>query len=91
MKIDVEKVAQLAALKLTDQEIKTYGQQLSSILSHFNKITKVDTGNLSPMVTPTDIKNEFREDDVIHWENAETAVANAPEKSGNLFKVPPVV
>ena len=73
------------------EDTKLFAEQLPSLLGHFEKISLVDTGDLPPMVCPTDMHIEFREDDVIDWENAETAVANAPEKSGNLFKVPPVV
>ena len=91
MKIDVNRVAQLAALKLSEKEQELFANQLPSIFEHFEKIAAVDTGDLEPLVTPTDIVCEFREDDVADWENAETAVSNAPEKSGNLFKVPPVV
>ncbi len=87
----VNKVAGLGRLELTDEEKKTYATQLTNILGYFEKIAQIDTKNVQPLVTPTDIEAFWREDEAKAGLGAEAALSNAPEKSGNLFKVPPVV
>ncbi len=84
-------IAKLARLYVTDEEAKIYGEQLSKVLGQFEQISKVDTKNIEPLVTPTDMKAFWREDVVVKEGTAEDMVANAPQKTGNLFTVPPVV
>ena len=91
MEIDVKKVASLAALQLTAEEQENFAKQLPDIFNHFQKVAKINTEDIEPLVTPTDMKKVLRPDAAESWENPEAALANAPEKSGNLFKVPPVV
>lgn len=88
---EVEKIAQLARLSLTEAEKQAFAKQLSSVLSHFQQLGEVPTDGVEPLVTPTDMVEEWRVDQVQTWGDAETAVREAPEKVGNLFKVPPVV
>ena len=88
---DLKKVASLARLHLSDRELDVYPQQFAAILSYFEQIAKVDTNGVEPLVTPTDIEQTLRKDEIETWSGAEAALANAPERSGNLFKVPPVV
>jgi len=88
---EVARVAHLARLSLTTDETKQLASQLSSVLGHFEHVSKVDTKGVEPLVTPTDMSVTWREDEPRVWENAEAAMANAPEAVGNLFKVPPVV
>lgn len=88
---EVEKVAKLGRLSLTPEERMTLAQQLSSVLKHFDHVSKIPTEGIEPLVTPTDIQQYWREDARTHWESPEVAVSNAPERVGNLFKVPPVV
>jgi len=88
---EVEKIARLARLKLTDAEKTAYAKQLSNVLNHFQQLSAVATDGVEPLVTPTDIVDQWRKDEVKNWKGAETAVREAPEKVGNLFKVPPVV
>lgn len=87
----IEQIAKLAKLHISDQEAQQYGEKLSLILGHFEQISKVNTAGIEPMVTPTDIKAFWREDIVVKDLTAEEMVANAPQKTGNLFTVPPVV
>lgn len=88
---EVARVAHLARLSLEPSEAKQLAQDLSSILKHFEQVSKVDTQGVEPLITPTDMKMYWREDVAQTWESAEQAMANAPEAVGNLFKVPPVV
>ncbi len=89
--IDVKKIAHLARLSITPQEEKMYQEQMSSIFKHFEEIAAIDTTNVEPLVTPTEMKLVFRHDKKEILQTVEDAMANAPERSGNLFKVPPVV
>ncbi len=84
-------IAKLARLYITDEEAKLYGEQLSKVLGQFEQISKVSTEGIEPLVTPTDIESFWREDVAKKELSAEEIVANAPEKTGNLFTVPPVV
>lgn len=87
----IQHIARLARLKVSPEEATIYGDQLSKVLSHFEKISEIDTTGIEPLVTPTEIEIYLRTDEVKKENTAEEIVANAPEKAGNLFKVPPVV
>ena len=87
----IENIAQLARLKVTAEEAVEYGEQLSKVLAHFQQISKIDTTNIEPLVTPTEIEYYLRVDEAVPLAKTEEMLKNAPEKAGNLFKVPPVV
>jgi aspartyl-tRNA(Asn)/glutamyl-tRNA(Gln) amidotransferase subunit C len=87
----VLKISNLARLQISEAEAAAFTKQLNETLDNFNKIAKVDTSNIEPLLTPTEITPHLREDKVVPGLGAETMLANAPDKSGNLFKVPPVV
>ncbi len=87
----IEEIAKLARLYVTDQEAQHFGEQLSKVLGHFEQISKVNTAGIEPLVTPTDMDAFWREDIAKKETTAEEIVANAPQKTGNLFTVPPVV
>lgn len=85
----VEKIADLSRLELSPDEVATYSQKLSAILKHFDELNQLDTKNVEPLTTPTPIEPYMQED--IVKQSTQDMLANAPEKSGNLYKVPPVV
>lgn len=89
----VEKVAKLAKLKLSDEEVSAFTQQLSAVLENFEQIAQIDTKGVEPLVTPTDMSVHLRDDKIaVENENeSEKYLQNAPDKAGRLFKVPPVV
>ena len=89
--MDIDKVAKLSRLTLTDDESKAFTEQFDSILNYFEQIKNVDTANVDPMVTPTDIALYLRKDEDKVWEGSDQVLEDAPETSGQLFKVPPVV
>lgn len=88
-------MAKLARLKMNPEQAAHYGEQLSNVLTHFDQISKIDTANVEPMVNP--LEPEFFNDDAARADipeqlfSAEEMLRNAPDKTGNLFKVPPVV
>ncbi|PIS11633.1 MAG: Asp-tRNA(Asn)/Glu-tRNA(Gln) amidotransferase subunit GatC [Bdellovibrio sp. CG10_big_fil_rev_8_21_14_0_10_47_8] len=87
----VQHIATLARLYVTESEAQEYSRQLSKILGYFEQISQVNTQGVEPLVTPTEIECFWREDVVQKELSAEEIVANAPEKTGHLFTVPPVV
>jgi len=87
----VNKIADLAKLKLTENEVVEFTEQFKAIFDHFQKLSKVNTDNIEPLVTPSPITPQPREDVAVHGLGAEKSLQNAPDRQGNLFKVPPVV
>ncbi len=86
----VKKVSQLSRLKLSADELSAIQAQLSAVLENFEEIANVDTEGVRPLLSPSEIVQTLREDVVESFES-EKLLENAPEKSGRLFKVPPVV
>jgi aspartyl-tRNA(Asn)/glutamyl-tRNA(Gln) amidotransferase subunit C len=89
---DVAKVSTLARLQLDEAELTSLSETLSAVLANFEQIANIDTAGITPLVTPTDMTMSFREDKVSETlADSDRLLENAPEKSGRLFKVPPVV
>jgi aspartyl-tRNA(Asn)/glutamyl-tRNA(Gln) amidotransferase subunit C len=91
MKIDVEQVAKLARLGLSDQEKELFGQQLSAILEYAEVLNKLDTKNTPPTSHAIPMKNVLREDKVVGCDDVEAILANAPEAENHMFKVPRIL
>ncbi len=91
----VENVSKLARLKLNDSETNEMVDVLSKVLAHFEQISKVDTTDVRPLVTPTDMSMTLREDELdlatSNSASSDQLLENATERSGKLYKVPPVV
>ena len=86
------KIASLAKLKLTDQEIKEYSKDLTNILKWMEELKEVDVSNVQPITSVT--KNELYEREDITYKNMveqEKILLNAPEKVGEYFTVPKVI
>jgi len=87
----VQHVARLARLKLSEQELKCFSAQLSKILDYINQLNEVDTSSVEPMSHPLDLKNVFREDGVKPSLPRDEAMGNAPQSRSGFFLVPPVL
>ena len=87
----IEHIAKLARLKINPDNVQQYSDQLTKVLNHFDQISKIDTTGVEPLVTPTEIEIFHRNDVAIKNFDVEKLMENAPDRSGNLFKVPPVV
>jgi aspartyl-tRNA(Asn)/glutamyl-tRNA(Gln) amidotransferase subunit C len=87
----VQKVASLARLKISDEEAAAIAGQLSAVLENFKQLALVNTTGVEPLVTPTELTVRLREDEAVIEKDIEAFIVNAPARSGNLFKVPPVV
>ena len=90
-KKEVEHVANLARLSLSEEEKMQFADQLSSILDLAQKLNEVDTEQLKPTSHALDITNVFREDEARESIPRETALKNAPDQKDGHFKVPPVM
>ena len=88
---EVEKVAKLARLELTDIEKAAFAKQLSQILTHVETLKQYDTTGVEPTATVLGQVNVFRPDIVRPSLSVERAVANAPESVDGFFVVPKVI
>ncbi|MDW7674609.1 MAG: Asp-tRNA(Asn)/Glu-tRNA(Gln) amidotransferase subunit GatC [Bacillota bacterium] len=89
-KQDVEHVALLARLELSDTEKETYTEQLNSILGYVNMLDGLDTSKVEPTAHVLPLKNVFREDVVKEGLTQKEALKNAPEQENGFFKVPKI-
>lgn len=90
-KKDVEHIALLGRLELTEQEKDMYTRQLNDILGHFQFLVRLDTENVQPTAHVLPLKNVLREDWVGRHISREDALANCPDREENYFKVPKIV
>lgn len=89
---DVEHVAQLARLDLTDEEVETFREQLSAVLDRAQRIQSLDElDDLPPTAHPMAMSNVLRPDEVRPPENPRGVLDNAPEREGELFRVPRII
>lgn len=88
-KQEIEHIAKLARLELTKDELKKYGDQLSSVLSYIDQLREVEVANIEPTAQVTGLENIWREDRVKNWEADEVqlAIDNTPEMENGQLKV----
>ena len=90
-KEDVEKIANLAKLKFSDEELENFTPQMNEILNYMDKLNELDTENVEPLSHPVEQINVFREDKLKQSIFTEDALKNAPSKDEQFFKVPKVI
>jgi aspartyl-tRNA(Asn)/glutamyl-tRNA(Gln) amidotransferase subunit C len=91
VEIDVDHVARLARLALTDEERERFGRQLALILEHAQKVGEVAAEEVPATSHPVPRSNVYRPDQPEPSLTLEEALANAPEVEGDRFKVPRIV
>jgi aspartyl-tRNA(Asn)/glutamyl-tRNA(Gln) amidotransferase subunit C len=84
---EVEHVATLAKLDLTEEEKALFREQLSAILDYAAAVQRVDTSAVPPTATVLSLRNVMREDDVRPSLPVEDVLANAPEARDGFFVV----
>ena len=84
----VEHVARLARLELTEAEKESYTIQLGRILEHIGKLRELDTSGVEPTSHVIPLTNVLREDEVRPGLSREEALANAPDAVDGFFRVP---
>ena len=90
MKIDRETVlhiARLARLGVTESEVDKLTEQLSNIIENFAVLQKVDTTNIPPTAQSIALQNVFKKDEVCPSLPPEAALANAPKRENDFFRV----
>lgn len=92
MKIDkeqIQRIADLARLDLSDDELEKYRNQISDILVYIDQLQEVNTDNVEPTAQITGLENVLREDEICEWdkEESEKALNQAPELKNNQVKV----
>ena len=90
-KDDLINAARLGSLKLTNEELITYGEQLNKMFDFIDIIKEVDTSEVPETNQGLDLVNVFREDEIIESLTNEVALANASEASDGQFKVPTII
>lgn len=88
---DVEHVAALARLGLTDDEIDLMQGQLNRILEAVNELRSVDTSSVGPTATVIQLENVMREDVARPSIDREAVLANAPLREGPMLRVPVIL
>ena len=88
---DVEHVALLSRLELSETELDKYTGQLDAILEYIDVLNQVDTSAVEPMAHVLEIRNVMRADEVQPSLPREAALQNAPEAEDGFFKVPKIV
>ena len=87
----VEHVALLARLRLSEEEGARFTTQLNSILEHFEQLQQIDTSGVPPMSHAVPMSNVLRNDGPAPSLSAEEALENAPDRSRDCFRVPRVI
>lgn len=87
-KKEVEHIAWLAHIELSEQEKALFTEQFNDILEFFKKIDTVDTKGVEPTYHVLDLKNVYRKDETIPSLPAEEALKNAPKKEKKFIKAP---
>ena len=84
----LEHVAEVARIKLNEEEIKKFLPQLEEALEFFSKLKEVDTDNVKPSFQPVEIKNAMREDIEKESLSQDNALSLAEHKKNGYFKGP---
>ncbi|MDG2382955.1 MAG: Asp-tRNA(Asn)/Glu-tRNA(Gln) amidotransferase subunit GatC [Pirellulaceae bacterium] len=88
---EVEKVALLARLQLTEDELTTMTSQLGQILEYVDQLGQLDTEGVEPMAHAIEMSNVFAEDEVLASLPRDEVLANAPKRDDECYRVPAVL
>ncbi len=89
--IDIDYVANLARISLTDEEKERFSGQLGDVLEYIEKLNTVDVSGVEPTAHAFPLENVWREDTAEPGFSVETALQNAPASRRNMVVVPKVV
>ncbi|MEZ5170836.1 MAG: Asp-tRNA(Asn)/Glu-tRNA(Gln) amidotransferase subunit GatC [Acidimicrobiia bacterium] len=88
---DVEHVARLARLALTDDEVALFAEQLSGILEHAARVSALPTDGVPPSTHPILLRNVLRPDTVRASLDRDAVLAEAPDADDGRFRVPRIL
>ena len=87
-----EKIAKLAKIKLSEEDIDEYSKDLSKILTWIDKLKEVDVSETEPVTSVNNTKLQERKDELLlQLMDKKNLLSNAPEKNEDYFKVPKVI
>ena len=87
---DVEHVAKLARLELSEEEKQLFTKQLDDILKYVEQMSDIDTSNVEPMASAIPVTNVMRDDEVVYTNTKEELMQNAPDEEDGFFRVPKI-
>lgn len=90
-KEDIDKVAHLARLDLTNNELESLTNDMNSIISYIDKLAELNTENVEPTSHAVPVTNAFRADKENSYFTVEKGLSNAPDSEDSCFKVPKVI
>lgn len=89
--IDIAKVAALARIALSPEELEEYGRQLGDILEHAERVQALPTDDVPPTSHALDMTNAFRADEVTPSLDRDEILEQAPDAVDGFFRVPRIV
>ena len=90
-KQDVQKIAHLARLSLSDNDAEQYKDSLTSMLDLVAQMQSINTDGVEPLAHPLEAKQRLRDDIVTEENRRDAFLANAPQTEAGLFLVPKVI
>ena len=90
-KKDIEHIASLSMLNLSEDEISGYAKDMQEILSFVDTINELDTDNTEESAFALDSYNVFRKDEVKESLDRELLMQNAPSSNGVQYQIPPII
>ena len=88
---DIAKVASLARIALTDEELDEYASQLSVILEHAERVQALPTEGIEPTSHPLPLVNGFRPDETVECLDRDSFLGEAPDSQDGQFRVPRIL
>jgi aspartyl-tRNA(Asn)/glutamyl-tRNA(Gln) amidotransferase subunit C len=88
---EIEKIAELARIRISDEEIGQVTQRITEILQMVDQLQAVDTGSVEPMANPLDATQRLRPDEVTQGNRRDNFQAIAPAVENGLYLVPRVI
>ncbi|WP_287586004.1 Asp-tRNA(Asn)/Glu-tRNA(Gln) amidotransferase subunit GatC [Candidatus Borrarchaeum sp.] len=85
---EVEHIAELAKIKITEKEKKQFTKQFNEILQFFHQLDEIDISLIKPTFHVVDIKNRFRDDNIEPTLSSDETLKNAPKTEKNFVKAP---
>ena len=90
-KDEVIRIANLAKLNLSEQELERYTMDMEELLEFTNTINNVNTDGLSESIAANERSNVMRKDEVKEFKNKELLLLNAPSQDEGMFRIPKVI
>ena len=88
---DIEHIAKLSMLNLSDEEITRYTKDMEQIVGFANKINDIDTSEIEESAFALDAKNVFRKDEIRESFDRDLLLSNAPNSNGEAYSLPNVM